>query len=291
MRHSFAPSSSAPRSAAVEGAGEVHGDHARPFQRRIVPGRHVGSSYAGIVNKNVDPAAIDRLEVGHVHRNCCRVLGRPLDVRKASILWAQLTLFCPPLVLSLSADLSTRAYLQAADAIQHKFNCVVIIHHCGQDQSRPRGHSSQIGAGDVQISVKKDAAGTVISTVELAKDMSEGTTIASRLEVVELGVGRLPSRRCAAGYRQGFRNVDPLTIMAGGQHALLTNFLYHILGRAHKRGAMAVSARRCRLWRGFDVRAIRTTVRLRHQDTAERDERQTLIDEYMAAFGKLADLP
>jgi hypothetical protein len=48
------------------------------------------------------------------------------------------------------------AYLQAADAIQHKFECVVIIiHHCGYDQTRPRGHSSQIGAADVQISIKK----------------------------------------------------------------------------------------------------------------------------------------
>jgi hypothetical protein len=90
---------------------------------------------------------------------------------------------------SESSDEDMSAYLRAADAIQHAFNCVVIIiHHCGHDQSRPRGHSSQIGAADVQISVKKDAAGIITSTVELAKDMAEGATFASKLEVVKLSL-------------------------------------------------------------------------------------------------------
>jgi hypothetical protein len=79
------------------------------------------------------------------------------------------------------------AYLRAADAITQAFDClVVIIHHCGIDGSRPRGHTSQTGAADVQIAVQK-AAGNVVATVEFAKDMAEGTTFASRLEVIELG--------------------------------------------------------------------------------------------------------
>jgi hypothetical protein len=90
---------------------------------------------------------------------------------------------------SENKDVDMGAYIRAADTLQKVFDClVVIIHHCGIDESRPRGHSSQTGAVDVQISVKKDAAGIVTSTVELAKDMAEGATLASRLEVVELGL-------------------------------------------------------------------------------------------------------
>jgi uncharacterized protein (UPF0335 family) len=42
---------------------------------------------------------------------------------------------------------------------------------------------------------------------------------------------------------------------------------------------------------GFDVRAIRTIVRLRRQDQEKRTALQATIDEYMAALGGLADLP
>jgi hypothetical protein len=92
------------------------------------------------------------------------------------------------LVGSESSDEDMAAYLRAADAIKDKFNCaVIIIHHCGINESRPRGHTSLTGAADVQISVKKDANSNIIATVECAKDMSEGTIVGSRLEVVELG--------------------------------------------------------------------------------------------------------
>ena len=42
---------------------------------------------------------------------------------------------------------------------------------------------------------------------------------------------------------------------------------------------------------GFDVKALRTIVRLRKQDTAERLEREAIIETYMHALGMLADLP
>jgi hypothetical protein len=90
---------------------------------------------------------------------------------------------------SESSDEDMAAYLRAADAIQAAFDCVVIIiHHCGYDGNHPRGHSSQIGAADVQISVKKDDAGIITAEVELAKDMAEGTKILSKLEEVVLGI-------------------------------------------------------------------------------------------------------
>lgn len=42
---------------------------------------------------------------------------------------------------------------------------------------------------------------------------------------------------------------------------------------------------------GFDVKALRTIVRLRKQDANERAEQQAIIDTYMHALGMLADLP
>jgi hypothetical protein len=95
------------------------------------------------------------------------------------------------LVGSESNDEDMSAYIRAADAIKDEFDCVVIIiHHCGVDGTRPRGHTSLTGAADVQIAVKslkKDGAKYIVATVELAKDMPEGAVIGSQLEVVELG--------------------------------------------------------------------------------------------------------
>lgn len=93
------------------------------------------------------------------------------------------------LVGSESKDEDMAAYIRAADAIQKAFGClVIIIHHCGHDQNRPRGHSSLIGAEDVEISVKKNAANEIVSTVERAKDMQEGAVFVSRLKVIDLGL-------------------------------------------------------------------------------------------------------
>jgi AAA domain len=90
---------------------------------------------------------------------------------------------------SESSDEDMTAYLQAADAIREAFDCVVIIvHHCGVDGTRPRGHTSLTGTVDAQLAVKRDGAGNILVTVECMKDGPEGEVIASRLERVELGV-------------------------------------------------------------------------------------------------------
>ena len=80
-------------------------------------------------------------------------------------------------------------YIKAADAIREKFHCVVIvIHHCGQDGSHPRGHTSLPGAGDTQIAMpSRDANGQIVATVEYMKDGEAGTTIRSTLKQVDLG--------------------------------------------------------------------------------------------------------
>jgi hypothetical protein len=90
---------------------------------------------------------------------------------------------------SESSDEDMAAYIQAADAIRAAFDClVVVVHHCGHDGQRPRGHSSLMGALDVQIAVRRDAADNIVAKLELAKDGPIGLTTVSRLKVVELGL-------------------------------------------------------------------------------------------------------
>jgi AAA domain len=90
---------------------------------------------------------------------------------------------------SESDDKDMAAYIKAADAIRAAFNCaVIIVHHCGIDGTRPRGHTSLAGAVDAQLAVKRDAIGNIIVTVERMKDGEEGATIASRLEPLDVGL-------------------------------------------------------------------------------------------------------
>ena len=50
------------------------------------------------------------------------------------------------------------AYIAAAGKIEEQFGClVIIVHHCGIDATRPRGHTSLTGAVEVQIAIKKAA--------------------------------------------------------------------------------------------------------------------------------------
>jgi AAA domain/Toprim-like len=89
---------------------------------------------------------------------------------------------------SESSDEDMAAYIKAADAIRDAFNCVVVIvHHCGHEGTRPRGHSSLMGALDAQIAVTRDAADTITATVELMKDGPQGESFSSTLKKVELG--------------------------------------------------------------------------------------------------------
>ncbi len=89
---------------------------------------------------------------------------------------------------SESKDEDMSAYVKAADAIREAFGCVVlIVHHCGIDGTRPRGHTSLTGAVDAQLAIKRDAAGDIFATVEWMKDGPEGAVIVSRLEEIEVG--------------------------------------------------------------------------------------------------------
>ena len=74
-------------------------------------------------------------------------------------------------------------FISAADAIRDAFDCaVIIVHHCGIDGKRPRGHTSLTGADDAEIAVSRSESGIITAKVELMKDGEAGAIIASRLE-------------------------------------------------------------------------------------------------------------
>lgn len=77
-------------------------------------------------------------------------------------------------------------YVRAAEAIRDAFKCVVVIvHHCGWDETRPRGHSSLPAAVDAQLAVVKDDK-VVTVTVEMMRDGPEDTQVVSEATVVDV---------------------------------------------------------------------------------------------------------
>jgi AAA domain len=89
---------------------------------------------------------------------------------------------------SESNDRDMAMYIQAADALRATFGCaVIIVHHCGIDATRPRGHTSLTGAADAQLAVKRDAADNIVVSVEYMKDGPASDEIICRLKAVEVG--------------------------------------------------------------------------------------------------------
>jgi hypothetical protein len=79
-------------------------------------------------------------------------------------------------------------FIRAADAIRAAFgSAVLVVHHCGIQESRPRGHTSLSGADDAQIAIKRDSAGNVVATVEHMKDGEAGAVVVSRLVPIKVG--------------------------------------------------------------------------------------------------------
>jgi hypothetical protein len=92
---------------------------------------------------------------------------------------------------SESSDEDMGAYFDAAAAISVAFGCVTkIIHHCGVDKTRSRGHTSLTCNADAEIAVTRDAAGLSIAHVVRMKDGpdgQDGACIGSKLDVIEVG--------------------------------------------------------------------------------------------------------
>jgi hypothetical protein len=90
---------------------------------------------------------------------------------------------------SESSDEDMGKYLEAAGKIEQHFGCcVVVIHHCGLDATRPRGHTSLTAAVDMQIAIRRGGDLEVIATVEHAKDDAEGAEVYSRLHPIDVGL-------------------------------------------------------------------------------------------------------
>lgn len=79
-------------------------------------------------------------------------------------------------------------FIRAADAIREAFDClVIIVHHCGIEGTRPRGHSSLGGAADAQLKVTRNGM-FATATVEWMKDGSEGASVTCLMEKITVGV-------------------------------------------------------------------------------------------------------
>lgn len=138
----------------------------------------------GIVPFYLEPV---QLSLARDHRALIAAVSQHLgDVKPAAVCLDTLN---RSLEGSESSDEDMTAYIKAADAIREAFECaVIVVHHCGIDGTRPRGHTSLTGAVDAQLSVKKNGDGNIVVTVECAKDGAEGEIIASRLESVDVGL-------------------------------------------------------------------------------------------------------
>jgi hypothetical protein len=91
------------------------------------------------------------------------------------------------LVGSESKDTDMAAYIVAAEALRDAFDCVVIIiHHCGYDETHPRGHTSLTGAVDAEFEVVREGMLVTLKNVTM-RDGPEGFEIRSAAEIVEVG--------------------------------------------------------------------------------------------------------
>jgi AAA domain len=91
------------------------------------------------------------------------------------------------LVGSESKDVDMAAYIVAAEALRDAFDCVVIVvHHCGYDETHPRGHTSLTGAVDAEFEVVREGMLVTLKNVTM-RDGPEGFEIRSAAEVIEVG--------------------------------------------------------------------------------------------------------
>jgi hypothetical protein len=89
---------------------------------------------------------------------------------------------------SENSDQDMGNYIAACDKIRETLNCaVVIVHHCGVEGSRPRGHTSLTGACDAQLAFTRDRNNNCEMRVQFMKDGgSEGEVVVSTLKAVEV---------------------------------------------------------------------------------------------------------
>jgi AAA domain len=128
------------------------------------------------------------LDLVHDHAELAVAIRRDLPELPACIVLDTLN---QSLHGSENRDEDMSAYVRAANTLRQTFDCsVIIVHHCGHDQTRPRGHTALIGGVDAVLSVKKDASRNVVLAVDCMKDGEAGEMVGSRLVQVILGEDR-----------------------------------------------------------------------------------------------------
>lgn len=77
-------------------------------------------------------------------------------------------------------------YVAAADSVRDAFGCcVLIVHHCGVDGSRPRGHTALTAAADAQFAVSASGDTRTVE-VDKAKDGPTGERLTFKLRTVDV---------------------------------------------------------------------------------------------------------
>ncbi len=145
-------------------------------QRHLAEGTEVASFWLGAVR--LDLAADSGALVDAIHAQ--------MPIEKPSVI--VIDTVNRSLNGSESRDEDMAHYLAGADQLRAEFDCLVIlIHHCGINTNRPRGHTSLTGACDVQIKITSEVSQTVVAEVEYMKDGEPGATVTSKLETVLVG--------------------------------------------------------------------------------------------------------
>jgi hypothetical protein len=186
----------------------MHVAIAREYRGRCVhPGSVVYCAFEGAAGIEARKAAWEQNCLGDIHPDTVPFYLQPLSLDLVrdhpsliASIQAKLVPDDPPLVAivldtlnrsirgSESSDEDMTAYVNAAEALVDAFKCaVIVVHHCGVEGTRPRGHTSLTGAVEAQLKVSRNVAGHFIVEVEYMKDGAEGATVASRLEPVTVG--------------------------------------------------------------------------------------------------------
>src|SRR5262249_46920501 len=137
------------------------------FTRRIEAFRQnkLAEDADGDVPFYLEPVTMDL--IGE-HKELIAVVKRQLNGTRPAVI--VLDTLNRSLVGSESSDEDMGNYVKAADALREAFNCaVIVVHHCGYEGTRPRGHSSLTGAADAIICVRRSKDGERIITVEVER--------------------------------------------------------------------------------------------------------------------------
>jgi hypothetical protein len=79
--------------------------------------------------------------------------------------------------LSESKDIDMGRYIDAADALRERFDCLVVIsHHCGYDKSHMRGHTSLSGFVTAELMIERAGLNLTVS-VKAMRDGPDGDEV------------------------------------------------------------------------------------------------------------------